>query len=109
MERSYESMVIVKTELSEDERNDVFGKITKKIEDLGGKIENARVWAKERALSFILISSGAEKKRHTQGCYWLVNFIIDGEKLGDLKELIRLDERILRSMILNCEGKKAQV
>jgi len=106
MERDYESMVVVKTDISEDERENVFAKITKKIEELGGKVDNARVWAKERALVFPLISSGAEKKRHNQGCYWLVNFKIDGEQLGDLKEMIRLDERVLRSMILRCEEKK---
>jgi ribosomal protein S6 len=99
MQRDYESMVVVKADISEEERSDVFAKITKKIEELEGKIENARVWAKERALSYPLISSGAEKKRHNQACYWLVNFNIDGEKMGGLKELMRLDERILRSLI----------
>ena len=99
MQKLYESMVVVKTDITEEQKAEVFNKITKKIEELQGTIKAARVWASQRAFSYALVSRGAEKKRHTGGCYWLVEFDIDSEKLGELKEVLRLDERILRSTL----------
>ncbi len=103
MERLYESMVILRSDTSDEEKSDVFNRITKKIEELKGTVKNAKIWAKERSFAFPLISTGSGKKRHLSGCYWLVEFNIDGESLGELKELLRLDERVLRSMILKKE------
>ena len=42
MERTYESMMILKWDLDDNGRQEVFDKITKKIEQLGGKTVNAR-------------------------------------------------------------------
>lgn len=103
MEKQYESMIIVTSELSDEDRESVFEKITKKIESLGGKILSAKIWAKERNFNFSLISRGAEKKEHKRGCFWLVNFSLETEKLNDLRETIRLEERILRNSILQRE------
>ncbi|MBU2102839.1 MAG: 30S ribosomal protein S6 [Candidatus Omnitrophota bacterium] len=107
MDRNYETMVIVRSDISEQEQGEVFAKVTKKIEALGGKIEAARVWAKERTFTYFLKSSAAGKKKFDKGCYWLLNYLIDTDKLGDLKETIRLEERILRYLILRQEEKKA--
>jgi len=104
MQKLYESMVVVKTDITEDQTAEVFNKITKKIEELQGAVKAAKVWASQRAFSYSLVSRGAEKKRHTGGCYWLVEFNIDSEKLGELKEVLRLDERILRSTLFQREA-----
>ena len=78
--------------------------IRQEVESLKGKVASAKVWAKERNFSYPLKSRGAEKKLHFKGCYWLIAFTVDTEKLPELKETIRLEERILRSMIINREG-----
>jgi ribosomal protein S6 len=104
MQKLYESMVVLKTDITEEQKAEVFSKITKKIEELQGTVKVAKVWASQRAFSFPLVSRGAEKKRHASGCYWLVEFDIDGQKLGELKEALRLDERVLRSTILRREA-----
>ena len=104
MERNYENMMILRPDLSSEELEEVFGKITKKIEDLDGKVLSAKIWAKERNFFYFLKSSGAEKKKYYKGCYWLVNFTLDTDKILELKETIRLEERILRSIIINREG-----
>ena len=96
-------MVILKTDITEEQKTEAFNKISKKIEELQGTIKAARVWASQRAFSYPLVSRGAEKKRHAGGCYWLVEFNIDSEKLGELKEALRLDERVLRSTIFRRE------
>ena len=75
------------------------------IEELKGKVFDSKIWEKESNFHFFLQSRGAEKKKYYKGCYWLVNFSLDVSKLPDLKELIRLEERILRSLIINRENK----
>jgi len=108
MDREYESMMIVRNDLSEDELNATFEKVTKRIEKLEGKVIEAKIWAKERPLTFELRSRGAEKKKFNKGCYWLVNFELSTEKLSDLKETIRLEENILRKIILRKEKAKVK-
>lgn len=101
MDRNYESMVILKPDLGDQEREEIFDKIIKRIENLGGKVLASKIWAKERNFYYFLKGRGAERKKYYKGCYWLVNFSLNQDKLFDLKETIRLEERILRSIILN--------
>ncbi|MFH1768247.1 MAG: 30S ribosomal protein S6 [Candidatus Omnitrophota bacterium] len=100
MERNYESMVAVRTELSDEQLENIFSKISNKIETLGGKVSEARIWAKERPFSYPLRSKAAGRKRFEKGSYWLVDFRLDTEKLAELKEVIRLEENILRNIII---------
>jgi len=97
-------MAILQPDLSEQELQGVVEKIQKKIESLTGKILAAKIWEKERNFYYFLRSRGAEKKKYYKGCYWFVSFSVDTEKLADLKETLRLEERILRYMIINREN-----
>jgi ribosomal protein S6 len=97
-------MLILRPDLSDEEREEIFAKITKRIEELEGKVSAARVWAKERNFYYFLKGRGAEKKKYYKGCYWLAVFSLHKDSLGELKETVRLEERILRSMIVNREG-----
>ena len=105
MNREYENMIIVKPDLEDQEREEIFDKISKRIKDLKGEVLASKVWIKERKFYYFLRSRGAEKKKYYKGCYWLINFTIDIEKLPELKETIRLEERILRNLIVSREGK----
>jgi len=105
MNRDYENMIILKPDLDDKEREEVFDKISKRIKDLKGEVLASAVWIKERKFYYFLRSRGAEKKKYYKGCYWLVNFTLDVEKLPELKETIRLEERILRNLIVSREGK----
>ena len=105
MSRDYENMIILKPDLDDQEREEIFDKISKRIKDLNGEVLASKVWAKERKFYYFLRSRGAEKKKYYKGCYWLINFTLDIEKLPDLKETIRLEERILRNLIVSQEGK----
>ena len=100
MERNYESMLILKADLTDAEREEIFQKITKRIEGLEGKVELSKVWAKERNFYYPIRSHGAGKEKYTRGCYWLLQFNLLPEKLSDLKETVKLEERILREMTL---------
>lgn len=105
MDRSYESMVIIRPDLSDQEKEEIFSKIIKKIEDLKGKVLSSKIWAKERNFHYFLRERGAGRKKYYKGLYWLINFVIDKDKLPELKETIRLEERILRRLIVSREKK----
>ena len=106
MKRSYECMFVIKADLNSEDRDEIFEKITKKVESLNGKVQSSKIWAKERNFYYFLRSRGAEKTKCYKGCYWLLNFLLDKEKLFDLKETIRLEERILRNLIVSREKQK---
>lgn len=109
MDRNYECMLIFKPDLSDAERKEAVEGITGKIKELEGDLSNSRLWAKTRDLHFFLKSKGAERKKYYQGSYWLLQFVLATEKLDELKETIRLEERVLRSLVLNKEDDKLQV
>jgi len=98
-------MVILKPDLANEEREEIFDKIIKKIESLKGKVSASKVWAKEKNFFFFLRGRGGEKKKYFKGCYWLIDFTLDGAALPDFKEVIRLEERILRNLIINKDAK----
>ncbi len=105
MERVYETMIVLRPDLEEDVFEETCNKILNKIKTLGGKILDSKIWAKGRKFCYPIRSRGAEKKKFDRGDYWLVNFILDTEKLPDLKETIRLEENILRNLIVRKENK----
>jgi len=105
MERNYESMMIIRGDLSEQDLEKVFSKVSKKIEELDGKVSNAGIWARERNFAYTMCSRGAEKKKFNKGCYWLINFVLDTKKIVSLKETIKLEEDILRNIIINRSNK----
>ncbi len=108
MQKSYESMVIVRGDINDEDKNELFAKVMKKITDLGGSVAANRIWAPSRSLTFSLVARTSDKKRHTSGCFWLVNFMANTQSIDELKALLGLDERILRSLILKREDKPAQ-
>ena len=105
MNRDYENMIILKPDLDDQEREDVFDKLSKRIKDLNGEVLVSKIWVKERKFYYFLRSRGAEKKKYFKGCYWLLNFTLDVEKLPELKETIRLEEKILRNLIISNDNK----
>ncbi|MCD6583826.1 MAG: 30S ribosomal protein S6 [Candidatus Omnitrophica bacterium] len=100
MDRHYESMIIVRPDIGEGEKEALFTKISERIRKLGGKVLDSKIWARERNFSYPLRSRGAERKKYDKGLYWLVKFSLPVDKLSDLKETIRLEEKILRNIII---------
>ena len=101
MQRNYEGMFIVVDDIPQTEQKEVFEKILKGIESLGGEVKSQKIWDPKRKFTYTIQSRGAQRKKYNQGCYWLVDFLFSSAKLSELKEIIRLEERILRHIIVN--------
>jgi ribosomal protein S6 len=100
MDKAYECMLVLRDDVSEEEQNEIFHKMIKKVESLGGKTLDSRVFAKDRQFYYPLRGRGAGRKKYFKGTYWLFNYQVDTQKLPELKEAMRLEERILRNLTL---------
>ncbi len=109
MERNYECMLILRPDLAEPDRDKVAEGITNKIKELKGAVKKSEVWQTLRDFHYFLRSKGAERTKYYKGTYWLITFMLPTENLDDLKETIRLEEGILRSLVLNKESDKIKI
>ena len=92
MNRPYEALVIVKSLGTEDELAKTVGRVEEAIKRLGGSIDSSRSFGRRRLAYRIL--------RQTEGYYHLLDFQLPPEQLGELKRQFRLNETILRFLIL---------
>src|SRR6266446_9103747 len=94
--QNYESVVIVRSTLSEEEINAVLAKIREMIEKAGGTVLQAEGWGKRR-LAY-------EIQREKKGAYLLFRFQADGKLIAQLEHQYRLDETILKFITVRLEG-----
>jgi len=95
--RHYEGTIVLDPTLQDDGCNRQMERIKKYIEDRGGKIVEDDRWGL-RTLAY-------EVKKQTQGYYGILEWEGPGELVGDLDHLLRLDEHILRHLIIHLDPK----
>ena len=93
MTRGYEALIILKAARSEQDATQSAAKLEEPIKQLGGRVESSQGWGR-RKLAFRIA-------RHTEGYYHLVRFTAPTERLAELKRLYRLNEAIVRFLILS--------
>ena len=94
----YEAMFIVKPDLSEEERKTLFAGIQETVVKNNGQVTNAAVWGEKRRLTFPI-------KKQQEGVYYLAYFSAPSEAITKLKYAFKLNELILRVMILRPQDK----
>jgi small subunit ribosomal protein S6 len=73
----------------------VSGMLNSMIEKHGGEVLASRLWS-EQKLAYPI-------GNHRKGTYWLTYFRIDSGKLSELNGSTRLNEAILRSLVLKID------
>jgi small subunit ribosomal protein S6 len=94
----YEAMFIIKPDINEEERKTLFAQIQEAIVKNNGQLTSAAIWSEKRKLVFPL-------KKQQEGVYYLVYFSAPSEAITKLKYTFKLNEQILRVMILRPENK----
>ena len=89
----YEALVIVKAAGTEAEMMQSVGQVEEPIKKLGGSVASAKPMGRRR-LAFRI-------GKQTEGFYHLVEFKLPTNQVGELKRLLRLNESIIRFLILN--------
>ncbi len=92
----YEVMFIIKPDLGEDDRKALFNQISECIVKNEGQVTNASIWAERKKLFFPL-------KRYKEGTYYLVNFTAPGSALSKINNIYKMNEGILRNLIVALE------
>jgi len=92
---NYESLVIVRSTLSDEETKAILGKIKEMIEKTGGTVLQAESWGR-RKLAY-------EIQREKKGTYLLFRFQSDGKLIAPLENLCRLEESILKFLTVRLE------
>lgn len=96
--RAYELTLIVSPDLSSEEQKKQLEKIKKIIGDLGGKSEEEREWGK-RELAYPI-------KKKNVGYYFLWRITLPAEKSSEFDRRIKLEEGILRYLLVKLEEKE---
>lgn len=91
----YETMFILDSNRYARDPNGVSGQIPELITKLGGEVLVSRLW-NEQKLAYPI--NGQRK-----GTYWLAYFSLEGTKLAEYNNQLRINESVLRSLTIKVE------
>ena len=92
----YEAMFIVKPDLAEEERKNLFHQIDETVTKHHGTIAQSALWSEKRKLFFPV-------KKYVEGVYYLMNFSLPPLAIKDIRHAYNLNENILRVLITKLE------
>ena len=93
---SYEVLYIVKPDMEEEARAALISKFSELVTNNGGEVENVDEWGSRKlayAINYI-----------TEGYYVLMNFKAKSDFPAELDSLMRINENIMRNMIVAKEA-----
>ena len=90
--KKYEGVFIVKPDMNKDDQGKIAEVIKASITKNGGKLTTSEIWGKRRLTHPI--------KGHKEGDFHRVEFEIDPKSISDLKQAYRLNEDIIREIII---------
>ncbi len=90
--QKYEGMLIIRPQLNEEKRAEIIKKMEQLINHEGGKVKNFQLWG-QRRLAY-------EINKEKEGFYYLFHFFIAPQAIDKIKKVCRLDEDILRLLIV---------
>ena len=92
----YEMVVIVDATTPQGEKETIVKEMTDAITKCEGKVINSQVWLEKHRFTFRM-------RRSTEGTYYLINFEMLRSTLAKLRQIVKLNERILRSLIIRID------
>jgi small subunit ribosomal protein S6 len=91
--RDYELVFIVTPEIDETATADIVEKVKSWIAEIGGSIESTEEWGRQK-LAYLV-------NNHKEGLYYLFNIQIEPSAVATLERNFRLQESVLRFLIIN--------
>jgi small subunit ribosomal protein S6 len=93
----YEVMVIVKPDLSDEDKKMLFKQIDEAIIKNGGLITQSGVWAERRKLYFPI-------KKFMEGIYYLSAFTAPAGAIKEVRSIYKINENILRCLVTRMDN-----
>ena len=96
--RKYEAMFILRPDMNEGDKINIFSQIKETFNKFKIKINNADIWSEKRKLYFEL-SIKAKGAKFSEGLYYLVDFEALPDDIQKISAAFKLNEDILRLLI----------
>ena len=93
----YEAMVIIKPDLSDEDKKTLFKQIDDAIIKNSGQITQSGVWAERRKLYFPI-------NKFMEGIYYLVAFTAPAAAIKEARNIYKLNENILRVLFTRMDN-----
>ena len=93
----YEGMFLLDSNRYARDPGGVSGQVVQILEKCGGEILASRLWS-EQKLAYPVDG-------HRKGTYWLTYFRMDSQRQGELTRACRLNENILRNLIIRIDDR----
>ena len=97
----YEMVLIVDAHLNSTERDEIVKQAVDIVNRSEGKVINSNLWMEKHRMSFPI-------KKVFEGTYYLVNFDAKPAAIAKIRQLFRINEKILRYLITRVEEKKVE-
>ncbi len=88
----YEAMFIVKPNLSEEERKNLFLHLAEAVTKNNGLVSSGSVWLEKKKFF-------SPVKKYEEGLYYLMSFSIPALAIKEINHAYKLNENVLRVMI----------
>jgi small subunit ribosomal protein S6 len=98
-ENVYEGMFILDSNRYSRDPGAIVAQIPKVVEKFGGEMLASRLWNEQR-LAYPI-------KGQRKGTYWLTYFRLEGDQLSKLNREFRLNDNILRNLVLKIDDRLA--
>lgn len=98
--KSYDLVYAVKPDLEQDALKAVVDRLSQRIQDQGGTVEAVDVWGKKR-MSYTV-------KKYREGVFVHTRFVVDPQKVSEIRRAATLSEELLRVRITQAVGKAPQ-
>ena len=93
----YEAMVIVRPDLTDDDKKTLFKQLDDAVGKNGGEITQSGVWAERRKLYFPI-------NKFMEGIYYLVAFSAPATAIKEMRGIYKLNENILRVLFTRMDN-----
>lgn len=93
----YEAMVIVKPNLSDEDKKALFKQIDEAVVKNGGQITQSGIWAEKRKFYFPI-------NKFSEGIYYLAAFMAPSQAVKDVRNIYKLNENILRVLFTRMDA-----
>lgn len=92
----YELVTILDAAMPQENKDGVIKEVSEAITKSDGKVINSQVWLEKHKFSFRM-------KKKAEGTYYLTNFESPKAGVAPLRQALRLNDNVLRSLIIKVD------
>lgn len=94
--RGYECMYILDPKLPDEEIREIMRRVEEYVTSREGEVTGHGIWDRRRQFVYPI-------QKKNEGCYVLLHFRMPTDRINEFKEALRLDQQIMRSMVICVE------